>query len=248
MPPTLQDTVTGVIDSAAPYERTYPDLVPNVTDTYITYSYVDFNPETGEFIYGPPLLAFDTVAQNLGQVALDIQSDDFTNQTDPPAAQCVAWTGPVCRERERIGGFEIHPGHGHIHFNDFAKYELRKLSADGTPDYSSTGLVAISDKVSFCLIDIMKIRDDASPVGTYTTCTALREGISPGWADVYGAELPGQTFPINGVPDGRYAIIVAMNYTGSVYESDHTNNRVAVTVDVVTGAAPSATIVDRSYS
>lgn len=250
MPPTLQDTVTGVIESAAPYERTYPDLVPDVTETYVRYIAIGYDEPTNTWTYGPPELAFDTLAKNFGTVAVDIQSDDFTNQTNPNALQCVAWTGPVCREREQVGGFEIHPGHGHIHFNDFAKYELRRLLPGGAPDYSASGLIAISDKVSFCLVDLMKTRDDAPPVGTYTTCSALREGISPGWADIYGSQLEGQQMSLAGLSDGQYALVITMNYSGNLYESDRSNNRVAVTVQLenLSGLSGTATIVGRSYS
>lgn len=240
--------VPSAVDGVTGYDYTYPDLVPNVTTVYVSHVYLGYNPDTGQFIWGPPQLNFDTVAQNLGQVAVDIQSDDVTNQVNPPASQCVAWTALVCRERKPVGGFEIHPGHGHIHFNDFAKYELRKVLPDGTPDYSAAGLVVLSDKVSFCLLDLMKVRDDANPVGTYTMCGAVREGISAGWADIYGAELEGQQFLLDGVSDGRYAIVIAMNYSGNLFESDYTNNQVAVIVDLVTGDTPSATIVDRLYS
>lgn len=229
--PALAETVGGAIEEALTYEHTYPDLVPNVTETYVNAEFT-FDEPSGTFVLGPPKLFFDTVAQNLGEVAVDIESDDPANQQNPTASQCVAWTELFCRERRPAGAFEIHPDHGHIHFLDFAKYELRKLHEGGTVDFSESGLVAISDKVSFCLIDLMKVRDDALPAGTYNTCSDVREGISPGWADVYGAALEGQQFPLEGVQEGTYAIVIAMNYTGGLLETDYSNNRVAVTVEL----------------
>lgn len=226
---TTTTTAPPSIDDILPYEYTYPDLVPDVTEVYIG-SEIIFDEPSGTFLFGPPKLRFDTMAQNRGAVAVDIQSEDVTNEENPPASQCVAWTATVCRERRIVGNFEIHPDHGHIHFGDFAKYELRRLLADDSPDMSATGLVGVSDKVSFCLIDVEKIRDDAVPVATYTTCNAYREGISPGWSDVYGADLEGQEFPLDGVTDGRYAIVVNMNYDNGLFESDYSNNRVTAIV------------------
>jgi hypothetical protein len=229
--PDLTETVEGAVDEATAYERTYPDLSPDVTEVFAGIPTVTFNPQNGTLIFGPPALYFDTWARNLGHVAVDLQTEDAANLEDPPASQCVAWRPDrVCREREIVGGFVSHPTHGHIHFEGFAAYELRSLLPDGSPDYSAAGVVGTSDKVSFCLIDFEPVAPHAAPVPFYQTCTGLQEGISAGWTDIYASHLDGQQISLDGVADGDYALIVRMNVEQNLYETTHANNRVVLKV------------------
>lgn len=234
-------------DVLGPVE-TYPDIVPDVTQVYTYNPVVSFDPATGEVVYGPLVLAFDTWSQNLGTVALDLLSDEPTNLDNPTVSQCVSWVVEgVCGERRPVGGFEVHPAHGHIHFQEFARYELRKLrEEDGRVNYSRGGLVAISDKVSFCLFDSRAVRPDARPVRTYAGCGSTREGISAGWADIYGSDLAGQQLPVDRLADGRYALVIAMDYADRLWESDNDNNVVEVIVELSNGATQ-ATIVDKRW-
>jgi hypothetical protein len=239
--------VPAVVEDAQSYSRTYPDLVPDVTQVYVGWDFT-FDPETGTFTQTNPKIHFDTWSKNLGPVPLDLVSDDLTAQESASVSQCLAWRPDyVCRERQTVGGFVAHPEHGHIHFEGFASYELRRLLADGTPDYSTAGLVDTSDKVSFCLIDLEQVRADAVPVPTYLFCDGKREGISPGWADIYGAFLEGQQFPVAGMADGSYALVITMNPMGNVFESDHTNNRVAATIEL-SGGGTMARLLSKSWS
>jgi lysyl oxidase len=246
--------ITSTVSELRDPSITLPDLSPDVTEVFLSAEWFTFDQETQTFTYGPPVLYFDTLSMNLGNVAVDLQSDDATNTTNPPVSQCVSWTGPLCRERQTVGGFMVHPTHGHIHFEDFASYALRRLLPDGTPDYSEAGVVATSDKVSFCLIDSQSLnRPNSAPAPTYLSCTGLREGISPGWTDIYSSDLEGQSFNLGDLPDGRYALDISLNPTGNVLESVYTNNRVAVTVEFAnlsspTGENRSAQIVGRSWS
>lgn len=230
---------------------TFPDLVPDVT-VVGAYQTITFDPDTGQAVEGPPEMFFDTWSKNLGEVALDLQSDEPTNVTNPAVSQCTSWYDGedlVCRERRTVGGFELHPTHGHFHFNDFGRYELRRLLQSGSPDYSSRGLIDISDKVSFCLIDSTPVRSDARPVPTYVLCGSTREGISAGWADIYTSDLEGQQLSLAGLSDGRYALVVTMDGANHVFESDDTNNRVVVTVQLsnLASANPQAVIVDKTW-
>ena len=234
LPDQVAGTAEEELDRVLPPERALPDLVPNVTEVVILRPifWDEVNQTVG---VRPPELAFDTHSQNLGPVPLDLLSDDLTNQAGTSVSQCVAWTTDfVCRERTQVGGFSWHDEHKHFHFNDFASYQFRRVLPDGTPDYSAAGLVGLSDKVSFCLIDSQQVREDAFPYPRYSRCDATNQGISPGWADIYGSSLPGQSFPVADVPDGRYVVIVDMNKAGHALESDATNNRIEVTVDFTT--------------
>lgn len=237
----VEDAAGSLLESPAP---TYPDLVPDVTDVIVYRPVLGFD-GSGGVVYGPAELAFDTWSQNLGTVALDLVSDEPTNVENPTVSQCVAWTADVCRERRQVGGFELHPEHNHFHFNEFARYELRKVRRNGRVNYSDSGLLALSDKVSFCLLDSTQVRDDARPVPTYLGCTVTREGISAGWADIYGWDLAGQQMkPPGGVQDGRYALVISLDYAGRLWESDDGNNVVEVIVEISNGATQAA-IVER---
>lgn len=238
--PALSEEVTG-------YEITYPDLVPNVKDIAVSRP-IFWDPETTTVANGPPELAFDTHAQNFGTVPVDLLTDDATDRAGSTVSQCIAWTTDfVCRERRQVGGFIWHNEHSHFHFQDFGHYELRRTLADGTTDYSAAGLVDVSEKVSFCLMDSDTAREDAFPVARYRQCDAINQGVSPGWTDIYGSFLPGQQFPLTGVPDGRYVLVIDMDTADHVYESDESNNRLELTFDVTT-SPDSVVIVSRAYS
>lgn len=240
---TAQETIDGT--SQEP-ELTYPDIAPDVRETTVRAIF-EFD-ESGAIVERRRLF-FDTWAQNLGDVALDLTSDDASNLENPRVSQCISWNGMLCRERKPVGGFEVHPGHGHFHFEDFASYELRYLLPDGTPDFSPAGLISASDKVSYCLVDIERLHDDADRTGTYATCNAHREGISAGWADVYHADLEGQSLLIEGLPDGRYGLVISMNPVRHLAETTYSNNRVVVTLEIdSTGLYPTSTIIARSNS
>lgn len=243
----VPEPVKGTVEDVLTPSLTYPDLVPNVTEVFVFRPAVGFDPETGTFIYGPPELSFDTWSQNLGTVPLDLVSDDPTNVSNPTVSQCVSWSPDlVCRERRQVGGFELHPTHGHFHFQNFARYELRRVQRNGSVNYRPRGLLAVSDKVSFCLIDSVQVRDDARPVPTYVLCTGTREGISAGWADIYTSDLPGQQLPLEGLADGRYAVVVSMDTADSVWESDDGNNTVEVIIELSNGATEIA-VVERRW-
>lgn len=92
------------------------------------------------------------------------------------------------RARGQFAGCMLrHFGHDHWHFDAMAAYSLRR------PDVSST--LAARNKVSFCLRDNARVRDVATTVRRehFGECSATGvQGISPGWADIYGADLDGQ--------------------------------------------------------
>lgn len=242
----------GADGSIAPVDEvlepgvTLPNLVPDVAEVYVFRPFV-LDEATGTFVPGPPQLHFDTRAQNLGAVPLQLTLDDVESPQSSSVSQCVSWTASrLCRAQHPVGGFTWHEEHTHFHFEDFAAYELRRLRPNGRVDYSSRGLLASSDKVSFCLMDTTTVRPDAFPVGTYQSCTPAMQGISPGWTDVYGGGLPGQQFRIDSLDDGQYAVVVRMDHGERLYETDDTDNVVEVIVEL-SGGLSGARIVERRY-
>lgn len=209
-----------------------PDLVPDVQEVNVEYDHVALGPH-GEWIFGTPFLNFDTRAQNLGRVPVDLQTQDLSNLGESAVGQCVSWTtNLVCRERRPVGGLSWHNEHLHYHFNEFAAYELRRVQADGGPDMSAGGLIASSPKVSFCLVDSARVQETASPVPRYTSCQMAEEGISPGYTDIYGAGIEGQQFSLAGLSNGRYALVLWLNPAARLLETNPTNNRVIAIVEI----------------
>jgi hypothetical protein len=122
---------------------------------------------------------------------------------------------------ERFAGCSIfHPAHDHWHFEEFARYRLVKPK--------SGHVVAASEKVSFCVRD--SIRFDGDLPGSpgllhYGNCTEnSTTGLSIGWADYYGSNLPGQELDVRGLPDGRYCLENEADPGARLDESDDGNN------------------------
>lgn len=139
----LQDTIEDPPDASDVLGDpgiTYPNLVPDVRDVFILRPFV-FDPETNTFVQGPPQLWFDTWSQNLGTVSLQTTVEEVESPESSTVSQCVSWcTDWLCERQEPVGGYTWHAEHTHFHFDEFAAYELRRLGADGRPDYSDAGL------------------------------------------------------------------------------------------------------------
>jgi Lysyl oxidase len=106
--------------------------------------------------------------------------------------------------------FEWSSCHGHHHFTGYATYEL--LDGDS--------VVVAGHKQAFCILDTMRVTPGAPSQGY--NCT--NQGMSRGWADVYGRGLPCQWIDITDVAAGTYTLRVRINPEGKLIESDYTNN------------------------
>lgn len=224
---------------------TLPNIVPDVQDSFIFPELV-WDPESSSWVAGTPMLHFDTRAQNLGTVPLQLTVEGVTNPESAAVSQCVSWTARICREQRPVGGFTWHDEHAHFHYEEFATYEVRRLAPDGSPDYSAAGLIDASEKVSFCLVDSQAVREDASPIAPYRACTPTVQGVSPGWTDIYDAWLPGQQLYLEGVSDGRYALVVRLDYANRLSETNDDDNVLEATIEISAGVTQVA-IVDRRY-
>ncbi|MEA2446703.1 MAG: hypothetical protein QOK47_340, partial [Actinomycetota bacterium] len=118
-------------------------------------------------------------------------------------------------------------GHQHWHFQQFARYSL--LDATKTE-------VIKSKKEAFCLaptdaIDLTLTGADWTPYlgGLSTACGGpsaiwVREVLPLGWGDTYFQGLPGQSFNVTDLPNGKYFIKVEANPLGTLYEQSADNN------------------------
>lgn len=130
----------------------------------------------------------------------------------------------------RAGCFTYHKPHDHWHFRDFADYVLLKVRSNGTLKGDP---VARSDKVSFCMLDTRAVRWDIKgkpEAGYYKSlhdggCTKDDpSGISIGWLDHYGAELPGQALNVTRLRDGRYCLSIRLDPRNRLKEINDSDN------------------------
>lgn len=133
------------------------------------------------------------------------------------------------RTRRQFAGCMLrHPGHDHWHFDAMAAYSLRRPDAERT--------LAARTKVSFCLRDNARVRTVATTVRRehFGECSASGvQGISPGWVDVYGADLDGQwlTLP-RGVDDEIVCLDLTADPRELVEETDEADNGTSVAVRI----------------
>jgi hypothetical protein len=123
--------------------------------------------------------------------------------------------------------YDSRTGHEHWHFEQFANYALM----DGTKTE-----VVRSDKVSFCLaptdpIDLLLPTAEWVPYSTgfYSACGEpgslwVRETLPVGWGDTYYQYLPGQSFDITDLPNGKYFVRVQVNPLGELYDATSAND------------------------
>ena len=133
----------------------------------------------------------------------------------------------------QTGCMIYHPAHAHWHFEDFARYELRRIG--------SGEIVSSTTKVSFCLADSGPFDPSLGGYDStrfYDDCSEdATEGLSIGWSDTYVFSLPGQTIDIRGVPDGDYCLAVTADPSDIVRESDESNNEAATRITLEGNAA-----------
>ncbi|MFC7495948.1 MULTISPECIES: lysyl oxidase family protein [unclassified Nocardioides] len=130
--------------------------------------------------------------------------------------------------RQPVGCMLEHPDHDHWHFDAMAAYALRDPATGAT--------LAERRKVSFCLRDNRRVSGVATRVRRehFGECSrTARQGISPGWVDVYSADLAGQSLPL---PPGAGRRALCLDLTadprGRIEEADETDNAVSTGIVV----------------
>jgi hypothetical protein len=123
--------------------------------------------------------------------------------------------------------YDARPGHQHWHFKQFAEYSLLD---------STKKLVVVSQKEAFCLaptdaIDLLVPNAlwSGFQIGLPGACGDVsslwtRETLPVGWGDTYFQGLPGQSFDITKLRNGRYYIKVRANPSGVLIEASKGNN------------------------
>ena len=130
--------------------------------------------------------------------------------------------------RRDVGCMLRHPGHRHWHFDAMARYSLRR---PGTDD-----VLAARNKVSFCLRDNRRIVGQRVVVRRehFGRCSRnSQQGISPGWVDVYTAELDGQWLRLPRSADEEVLCLdLEADPRARLTETDETDNATSVAIRV----------------
>jgi hypothetical protein len=184
-------------------------------------------------------IRLSTTTENIGAGHLELLGIPPLGLDETAAMQCVEWDNRVCQRRDQVGTFEFHAEHQHWHFNDYARYDLRALLPNGLPDMTEAGLLRSGGKISFCLLDTERSEkrdpepdDPFGDAGFYHGCTGLIQGISRGWADTYGSYLVGQQIVLDGLANGRYALMITVNPLQILRESSYTDNVSHAVIDL----------------
>jgi len=169
---------------------------------------------------------------NQVQSAYQVFASTTTITDDAPPAN-----SPEVLGRCKKGEFAYHPSHNHWHINHVAEFKVCEPSdflakkAAGKPDQCQAvpvkSGVAASVKVTFCLIDWVKLGENTStsdPSRNFWDCATSFQGITPGWVDQYHHSTPDQQIYITGIAPGEYYIVTTANYDKLFEEMEKNNN------------------------
>ncbi|MGI0057132.1 MAG: lysyl oxidase family protein [Nitrosarchaeum sp.] len=171
-------------------------------------------------------LRISTSIANIGDGQWQMRSETPATPTLPQLAkqQLLKSDGTLWNEYT-VSEFQYHPEHKHFHIAAVTSYELYTASGPyDTHPTTKTGTGA--QKVTFCLIDWIKISDNSpNNERAYSLCDGQFQGVSPGWMDQYHHELEGQELDMTNVSSGYYFLVVTANPEHHFIETDFTNNQ-----------------------
>lgn len=147
------------------------------------------------------------------------------------------------------GSMTYHPGHGHMHVDDWSTFTLR-LPIPGESNPLNWPVVGEGSKIGFCLMDFGTCtnfyghcRDDNGSIlqngdfvnwglgGGQYSCSPTVQGISVGHTDVYSENLEGMWIEIPPTTcNGDYWIVMEVDPENYFLESNETNNWAAVPI------------------
>ena len=123
------------------------DLLPDLVVQPSSLEDTEYDSQT---LSGRTLLRLSTGVANIGAGPLEVRSSGLDSADRREVVQRVydfdgGWSESFA------GAFIYHPTHGHFHFEDWVTFRLR----EALPDGGVGAAVAESDKVSFCLLDLL---------------------------------------------------------------------------------------------
>jgi hypothetical protein len=177
---------------------------------------------------GHKLLRFTNSIMNRGPGKIELWGSTHPDTGKMTVTQHIYDAEDVADKRV-VGEFLFHPEHDHWHLGDFARYEIWSIGPDGRLD----SVVAVSNKISYCLRDDSRSNiPGASARQTYISCNHERQGISVGWIDIYRYHLPGQSIDITTLADGIYALRSTVDPENSLWEENRANNTAILYIEI----------------
>lgn len=208
-----------------------PDMLPDLSvwtsqvDDYLYGWFLD-----RDEVPGRTLLRASTATPNTGRGPLELRG----SSTTAGVFQRIYRSDGSYRDR-LAGNFTFHPGHGHLHFDNWINLHLRRV----LPGNGVGEIVVSGDKTSFAIIDLTEYDGSlpGSPAsGVYDG--GLLQGLSVGWADVYGANLPDQWIDVTDVPSGTYWLEGIVDPANSILESNESNNVARIIITYTNPGSP----------
>jgi hypothetical protein len=194
------------------------------------------------------LVRFSTTLMNIGDGDFVLRATrgirDWTVYQDVPYAKSGA---KVYETPARLawGG----DGHEHWHVERIAVGRLAPFSSSGTPPMPGMGLA--DAKVGFCYYDHSRYLDDAAQNPGYSRLACGKQGdrtigmgLSYGWIDRYDFRLPGQSFDVTDLPDGKYRLWLDVDEKRWFHEKRRDNNVTWADFDLATKNNGSRTVAN----
>ncbi len=178
------------------------------------------------------LLRFTGYVHNTGGGALDMRGSARSGGRMTSVAQRLYFPDGVAHADDGSRNadiiFESQDGHDHWHLKDAAQYSLWNLA--------KTSQVAPAMKAGFCLEDSERVEGHGPSGRVYTSTTtsfcqggnpgasSVHQGISAGWRDVYGRNLPFQWVDVSDVTPGAYYLRNQADPSDLMIEASESNN------------------------
>jgi hypothetical protein len=180
---------------------------------------------------GTTHLRFSTLSWNSGAGPLELRAGTVDTVNGKQEVIQRIYLDDGSYRDVKAGSFVYHPGHAHVHFDDYALYTLQPVVANGAAD-------RISSKTTFCIIDTSKVNlklPGAPRRAIYKTCDATMQGLSVGWGDKYPYSVLGQSIDITALPDGEYNLKIEIDPKYQIVESNDSDNISTVRVQLTNG-------------
>lgn len=206
-----------------------PDIIVRQSDLYD-------NDIVTNIVPGRRHLRLSNATANVGTGPLHLFGIWPLNPDNTQYVKQRIWLSDSTYFDRTAGKFINHPGHDHIHIEDWSIYRLREF----LPDSSVGAIVAEGAKTSFCILDLVIYNSQLAnfdPDGNYFQCGFGTQGLSVGWADVYSKGLEGQNIDITEVPDGTYWLESDADPINLIREANESNNVARIIISIGAGSA-----------
>ena len=120
--------------------------------------------------------------------------------------------------------FSFSACHDHYHLKNIMTFEL--LDGAGEPVIGDLGRVVVH-KPGYCIQGVVQVAGESPD-----PYTCQNQGLSPGWEDIYAADLNCQWLDVTGVRPGNYSLKITVNGSRLFPESDFDNNSALIPVSI----------------